>query len=624
MQVKFIGAIERVTGSCAWLKHKKTEFLVDCGMIQGEVYSEQENNKKFPFEPSDIDFVLLTHAHLDHCGLIPKLYKDGFTGLVYCTKATARLANEIMRDSCRIGAPYTIRDVNLVNFEHVDEFENFKWGSFMPLDKNIKFNFFHSAHILGAVSIGLSWFEEKATSILFTGDIGNNVKSNAYQPLLKGRQSPHKSFDYIFCESTYGARNRDINESDFNNRIEMLENQIVNTLHKKQGDLLIPTFSMHRTQEILFDLFYILNIKWKGRLKKGTYKIPMIDLLKANNMIDSYVSIPSKKIDKFMSDESFPMDFKHAIKECYLPCFHFRNDKYETYEILKNEFSKIDFESIKVVSTFTFAIRKCDIDSDVELEKIQSYLENNDLLPNSSYFIFDEGEWNKRKDKFSDCSVDIKESPVKVFFDSALAHNISNIYGDELMSSYKKNGENKKLYINGNIKKWLSVDDDNYADETIKKLFQKEFTNIGVHSIYRAKFKDKPYSKKPSVIISSPGMCNTGLVHEHLNRLLSGGNNTVLLTGYQSPNTTGSIIQEIPTLSSQEKVNKEFSLNIRRKESYKEKANRVKNKEPVPYDEIIIKCSQFKAEIKSISGYSGHADQASLLNYLFTEETDYK
>ena len=618
MKVKFIGAIERVTGSCAWLKHKDTEFLIDCGMIQGEKYSTQENSKNFPFKPNNLKFVLLTHAHLDHCGLIPKLYKDGFTGLVYCTKATARLAKEIMRNSCHIDAPYTMSDVSSVNFRHVDELEDFKWGKFIPVDENISFNFFHSAHILGAVSIGLSWFSEKATSILFTGDIGNNVKSNAYQPLLKARQSPHKSFDYIVCESTYGARNRDLNQCDFNNRIEMLENQIVNTLHKKQGDLLIPTFSMHRTQEIIFDLFYILNVKWKGNLKKGVYKLPIVDFLKTTKITDPSISIPSKEIDKFMLDESLPMDFKLAIKECYLPCFHLRNER---YEILKSEFSDIDFESIKVVSTYTVAIRERDIGCDVEIENIQSYLEENDLLPSSKYFIFDEGEWSKRKDKFCEYFVDIKEEPVKVFYDSALGHKISDIYGDELISSYKKGSENKKLYINGNIKKWLSIDSDVDVDNTIKNLFQNKFTNIGVHSINKVKYNGKPYSKKPSIIISSPGMCHTGLVHEHLNRLLTMSANTILLTGYQSPNTTGSVLQNIPTLTSQEKVNQEFTLITRRKDTNRGKGKKIRNKEE--YDEITMKCSQVKAEIGFIFGYSGHADQESLLKYLFTEETEY-
>jgi metallo-beta-lactamase family protein len=100
MKMRFLGAVSRVTGSCTWLSYDRTgtQILVDCGMVQGEPHDAAENAKPFPFNAKQIKFVLLTHAHLDHCGLLPRLYKDGFSGIVYCTQATAAIARETLLD----------------------------------------------------------------------------------------------------------------------------------------------------------------------------------------------------------------------------------------------------------------------------------------------------------------------------------------------------------------------------------------------------------------------------------------------------------------------------------------------------------------------------------------------
>ena len=194
MKVKFIGAIQRVTGSCSWLKHLDIEFLVDCGMIQGEAHDDYENNKEFPFKSRNIKFVLLTHAHIDHCGLIPKLYRDGFSGKVYCTRATAKLARQVLLDASRISPIYSENDVKRVRFKYIDELPGFKWGRLLPIDRDLFVNVFRSAHILGAVSIGISWSKENGKSILFSGDIGNNTRVDAPQPLIKYRHDPDHRF----------------------------------------------------------------------------------------------------------------------------------------------------------------------------------------------------------------------------------------------------------------------------------------------------------------------------------------------------------------------------------------------------------------------------------------------
>ena len=170
MKVTFIGGIERVTGSCNWLKTDSVEFLVDCGMIQGEAHDQFENKQPFPFDPKKIKFMFLTHAHLDHCGLIPRLYKEGFVGSVLCTRATGKLAKEIMLDAAKIGAPYKQEDVYKVHFSYFDDKENFKWGIMTPFDNDLFAAIYRSSHILGSISISISWKKgEEQKSIFFTG-----------------------------------------------------------------------------------------------------------------------------------------------------------------------------------------------------------------------------------------------------------------------------------------------------------------------------------------------------------------------------------------------------------------------------------------------------------------------
>ncbi|MCA9460030.1 MAG: MBL fold metallo-hydrolase [Nanoarchaeota archaeon] len=275
MLVKFIGAIERVTGSCSWLKKDSIEFLIDCGMVQGERHEIFENEKPFLFDPKLIKFVLLTHAHLDHCGLIPRLYKEGFVGRVYCTRATSFLSHEIMLDAAKIGigTPYKVKDVDNIKYSFFEDMKNFKWGKMIPIDNDIFIAIYRSAHILGSVSIRVSWNKDvNGKSILFTGDIGNNTKQNSYQPLLKHRQVPDYRVGFIVCESTYGSREHEFSECNLDNRIVQLEKAVIETLYQKKGNLIIPTFSLHRTQEILFDLYYLMKIKLKGELFQGKYE----------------------------------------------------------------------------------------------------------------------------------------------------------------------------------------------------------------------------------------------------------------------------------------------------------------------------------------------------------------
>ncbi|MDD3597191.1 MBL fold metallo-hydrolase [Sulfuricurvum sp.] len=297
MQIQFVGATERVTGSCTWMKYQQTgiEFLIDCGMVQGELHERYENNKEFPFKPRNIKFVLLTHAHLDHCGLIPRLYNEGFVGKVICTNATARLAKEILIDSAKQSKGlYSERDVYKIEFEPLDFRRDFKWAKPIPLDKDLFVYFQRSAHILGSASIGLIWNknDQEQNDILFTGDIGNNTETNPFQPLLKYRQKPYQTLKNIVIESTYGNREHSHENLSFDKRIELLESHVNHTLAENEGQLIIPAFSLHRTQEILFDLYYLFQIKWKNNpIKVWQSPRPELDDKEYDEYIASIESI---------------------------------------------------------------------------------------------------------------------------------------------------------------------------------------------------------------------------------------------------------------------------------------------------------------------------------------------
>ncbi len=265
MKVKFIGATESITGSCSLLDHisSGTKFLVDCGMYQGEKKSDKKNKYRFPFNPSEISFVLLTHAHLDHCGLIPRLYKEGFIGQVYCTRATAELSKIVMRDSSKITDIYSSSDVDKVSFFVVDADDQYKVGRPIPLEENLRATFLRSSHILGATGISINWGMADAgsvgKSVHFSGDVGSNFDGSCYLPLLKHNYAPFPDTDYIVVESTYGGRVRDESYKSYENRLIKLKELIEDNIFKNNGKLIIPSFSIHRTQEIMVDIYRVLT-----------------------------------------------------------------------------------------------------------------------------------------------------------------------------------------------------------------------------------------------------------------------------------------------------------------------------------------------------------------------------
>ena len=263
MELMFLGADHEVTGSCHYLQVGKKKFLVDCGMEQG---IDRFENADMPVPASEIDFVFLTHAHIDHSGMLPKLYRDGFRGQIISTRATASLCNIMLKDSAHIQEMeaqwrnkkakrkidgegyepiYTMEDA----VETIKLFVEYPYGKIFTVCDGIRFRFTDVGHLLGSASIEL-WLQEGNTEkkIVFSGDIGNKM-----QPLLKDPEYTAEA-DYVVMESTYGDR---IHEKDDTDVVQDLADIISETFHRG-GNVVIPAFAIGRTQVMLY---YIRHIK---------------------------------------------------------------------------------------------------------------------------------------------------------------------------------------------------------------------------------------------------------------------------------------------------------------------------------------------------------------------------
>lgn len=287
MQVTFCGAAGSVTGSCFWIKTENMEFLVDCGMFQGSKEEREKNRREFLFNPGNIRYVLLTHAHIDHSGLIPRLYLQGFKGEVLCTHATKDLAGVMLPDSghiqemeaewrsrkkARLGEPpveplYTAAEA----VQCLQHFASVGYGEIFELGPGVRVRFSDAGHIFGSAIIEV-WVEEKGetTKLVFSGDLGQ-----ANQPIIRNPQLIENA-DVVFIESTYGARKHE-NKED---RVERLREIIIESV-ASGGNLIIPSFAVGRTQ----DLLYHINLL----LKEG--KIPALPVY-----IDSPMAVSATEI----------------------------------------------------------------------------------------------------------------------------------------------------------------------------------------------------------------------------------------------------------------------------------------------------------------------------------------
>ena len=270
LKLSFHGAARTVTGSCYLLETDQARVLIDCGMFQGSKTMSELNYRPFPFDPKSLDAMLLTHAHIDHTGVIPKLTKHGFSRKIHCTPGTVDLCQIMLPDSGfiqesevknlnernkRRGIPevepiYTLEDAMAA----LEYFSPVEYETWMSPARGIRARYWNAGHLLGSASIEVEVEQagKNPVRILFSGDIGPDNKLLEHDPI-----SP-TSWDYVICESTYGGKDRF--ERSLEKRREILANEVKDAA-ARGGVLLIPSFAVERTQEVVTDLVYLMDHK---------------------------------------------------------------------------------------------------------------------------------------------------------------------------------------------------------------------------------------------------------------------------------------------------------------------------------------------------------------------------
>jgi metallo-beta-lactamase family protein len=259
----FHGAAQTVTGSCMQFSLGDQSILVDCGMFQGSRTLEHANHDDFAFDPAKIDAVILTHAHIDHCGLLPKLVAQGYSGPIYCTPQTADLLEFMLADAGRIQEMESQRHNRRRDRSTEHPFEPLyteqdalaAWRQCRPVEleqvftpaPSMQATLWNAGHILGSASLELQLGDIR---VMCSGDLGPEHKV-----FLKDAAGP-AGFDYVICESTYGDRDRE--ETTIAQRRSLLQAEVGGAM-ALGGNLIIPTFALERTQELLLDLAYLLD-----------------------------------------------------------------------------------------------------------------------------------------------------------------------------------------------------------------------------------------------------------------------------------------------------------------------------------------------------------------------------
>ncbi len=319
MKIQFCGAATGVTGSCHLITTEKHKILLDCGQFQGGKTREAMNYEPFPFDPAEIDYMILSHAHIDHCGRIPLLVKRGFKGDIYCTDATADLVDVMLKDSGyihekeaewknrkneRAGRPaveplYTFNDA-------VDSLKFIKpvlYDQLIELNDEMKFVFNDAGHILGSAITELWITEEGQTSkIVFSGDLGVMDRPILRDPTII------KKADYVIMETTYGNRVHPSNSLDVTKLMD-----IIRETAKRGGTTVIPSFAVGRTQELIYELnrVYDSDSEYRKDFENLMVYVDSPMATTATEVFKKNAQVFDDETKEYITKGDNPLDFKN-------------------------------------------------------------------------------------------------------------------------------------------------------------------------------------------------------------------------------------------------------------------------------------------------------------------------
>lgn len=321
MKIKFCGAASSVTGSCHMITVGEHKLLLDCGQFQGGKTQEAQNREPFPFDPSKIDMVVLSHAHIDHCGRIPLLIKRGFKGAIYCTQATAGLLDVMLKDSGyinekevewqnrkngRVGKPlieplYTVEEaVYALKF-----IKPVLYDQLVEISDNMRIVFNDAGHILGSAIVEL-WIEEnsKVSKIVFSGDLGVPGRPILRDPTII------KKADYVIMETTYGDRLHPSHTSGFDELIEIAADTV-----KRGGTVVIPSFAVGRTQELLYEFnrFFASDHPRKSDLAEIKVYVDSPMAANATQVFEDNADVFDYETKEFLMKGDNPLKFDNLV-----------------------------------------------------------------------------------------------------------------------------------------------------------------------------------------------------------------------------------------------------------------------------------------------------------------------
>ncbi|MGG9970276.1 MBL fold metallo-hydrolase RNA specificity domain-containing protein [Ferruginibacter sp. SUN002] len=315
MKIAFHGAARTVTGSKHLLSLTNgNKYLLDCGMFQGMGKDTDPLNREWGFEPREVTHLILSHAHIDHSGLIPKLIKDGFDGKIFCTPATKELTAALLEDSAGIqesdakfenkkraqeGKPYIEPLYNTEDaLNAMDAFVEVEYDIWFKIDDNIEVMYTDAGHIIGSAAVHLKVTENgKTKRLTFSGDVGR------YRDVILKSPKEFSQADYIIIESTYGNSLHDVSVTTPDQVLHWIEKACV----QKKGKLIMAAFSVGRTQEIL----YAMNqLEMEGRLPALEYFVDSPLSVKATEIVKHYPKYFNKTIQRVLQSDNDPFGFK--------------------------------------------------------------------------------------------------------------------------------------------------------------------------------------------------------------------------------------------------------------------------------------------------------------------------